>query len=529
MTGLLFLLIAIVAAQAVQLIPFFQGLFANPQYRFFPIGLAIAVWLLWLRRTLFLEERHDRERDIRFLVRHQGYSTKTVTWGMIGVGLCFAATLLQWPYLAWMTTLWMLAVVAYLGYGKFGIRASLPILILLLFLQPIPPDLEPWVQLGMQSTITSLASIILDYLGILHYLQGVSIALITQESPSDAICHGADWLYAVMFAAIAWGIYYHYHWIRTTLVVVQAVLWVIIFNALRIVVLLANKHAGGTWLESDAVLLSLHFGTLAGILFFVWSGDQFVSSLFPTRATDESELATSSQEISSLLSSGWKWRSEFSILVGALGLLLLLSLRLIPVSNLYGAAMSPDPSKLNVSQWSSGWEVSSPSTQTLRSYDGVAIERTAWEWKKDNSVLTLTWDSHMPVYAGPTWSARWTGWRDVTTKSASPILETERFPAEYRTSCDVAVDRDGTMIHESGWVANLLRARATVMANLWYAVGADTSENARGARYNTPVESLSLQWKSAKPLDQAQKEELLAAWNQVLPGVKHQLFPSPSE
>jgi hypothetical protein len=306
MKGLILFIIATLAAVGALLHEYLRyASFAQGNWIWVGAALVVAGALLWTRRAELLQRTLVNER-LQRRERVQGDPSSIVLLGVLGLTLAFIAQLAHSPFLGWLTFLYLLGMAVYGEFGKPGIVAIRPILILLIFLNPVPIACEPWAALALQSTSTSMTTVMLDFLRIFFFSEGNVLGLISEQKLFPELFQGVSWLFPTVFIVIAWGIHYRYGWIRTTVNVFQAVGWVIVGNATGATILLANKQSGGNWLDFPSVVALWDYVKFIAILFFTWSGDQFLASTLRSTFNESNLVEGQDSEAVPLLPLRWK-------------------------------------------------------------------------------------------------------------------------------------------------------------------------------------------------------------------------------
>ncbi len=536
MSGFILYLIAALAALGTLLIEYLQQAIASGGIAFVVLSLVVCLWLFWSRRNGSL--RSIQNDDTIELVREYGNSKTILLAGIAGLASAAISQLIHSPYLAWLTLLLMIGLVFYAEFGNHGLKTAVPVLILMLFIKPIPAAIEPWLHLRCQSLSTYLTMIMLDFLKVFFYTEGNAIGLISQQRLATTLFDGTSWLYPALFAAIAWGVYFQYHWLRTTLNVCQVLFWVFLWNAFGATVLLANKEWGGTWMDSPPVVAAWKWISLALILFFFWSADQFFSSMFRGRrwetATDPLDIA----KAASLRKPRWQLRATDWILVIGLVAVGLLSIRL---ASHYGWGWLNPPSRLasvTLPEEFESWKAKELESSEQATYGSITMPVRRWNLEKDGNKLTLEVRGPSALELPDRWSWNWSGWRvendPKTTESNEQqngyqLVQFSRLPGETCTLAIQGSNQYGLARSANSIIETWSELPSLAFTNFQQAIGtspvtATAQEPALPAGH-----SVSLAWYSARPLDDEKAKLLRNTWDKILPLIRQQLIQPASK
>lgn len=250
-------------------------LWNTEHYSFFPFGL-IAVGLIWYQRR---DEVVAAATKANPAVVYVGIGMTVVT--------AVVATLLTSGFLGWLSWVSFLFCFAYALFGTRGTLKSLPVLVMLLAITPLPITFDTKLILNLQHLASLLASIGLDVFGVIHVRQGVVLVSTTQSFLAEEACSGVRSLFSTIAGIVFWGLLHRYPIWRHMLNLVQAVLWVVVYNAARImaVVLVEDftEFSIATGWKHDLVGFVVFF-IIAGT---VLSTDRLIRAFFPLNVSDE--------------------------------------------------------------------------------------------------------------------------------------------------------------------------------------------------------------------------------------------------
>ena len=88
-------------------------------------------------------------------------------------------------------SLWLLTgVSAYWLSGMTGLRRTIPLLLLLTLIVPLPARFDEWMIFNFQFLASNLASLILDGLGLIHFREGVILITENDRFMTEEACSG---------------------------------------------------------------------------------------------------------------------------------------------------------------------------------------------------------------------------------------------------------------------------------------------------------------------------------------------------
>ena len=532
MAGFLILVFSAVFAHGWLLLQFFRERWGANDGLFVPVAILVAAVLIWLRRKDFFARKID---DVEDSVRYQRVRGTVGVAGVVGLlcaGLALLSNVLGSTHLGWISFLMFLGFLAYLLYGKYGYAGAIPVLVLLYFIKPIPDAFDPWVQLGFQWASSRMAGVILDFLGVFYYYEGVVLGLVSQDGLAVAACNGVRSLVPAVFVAIAWGIVCRYHWFRTFVNVCQTLCWVVLFNAIRIAVLLWNQDRGGDWIESWIATSVIEVASLALILFFAWSSDQLFASIIEpsTNALPDGVIDPGLKDVDSkpvVALSGW------IAIVGVVFLLVgFVAIRCSAMYPWHGDLLRERLSSIQLPGEIEGWEVvesasSVPPAKPFVFFPEFGSTTRDWVLEREGRRMQLQIAGPSRTYPGLGWFWKWTGWdmgpvsyheADSSTKTSRKyaLLELTRLPGEAGAVVGSGLGPGGANIPQEsifgvsdnigGFLGNAVK----------YGVGASSLDAVATQTQGTPVGAVSLYRKSARKLDPEQIEELKKVFERIL-------------
>jgi exosortase len=270
---------------------------ATDHYSFFPIGILGAV-IIW----------RQRRGEIASVATKANPNIASTILG-ISVLSASLATLLTSGFLGWLSFLLFLFGFFYMFFGSSGIVRALPVLAMLLVLTPQPAVIDGKLILNMQYLASSLASLGLDELGIIHVRQGVLLVAASQSFLAEEACSGIRSFFSTIAGTVFWGLLHRYSLPRHLLNLVQAIFWVIVFNSARIMLVVLVEE----W-SDYSVSSGLKHDLLGFIVFFCIGGmvlctDSLFRAFVPLKRAGRDEFEeTEKIEIAAPMPTPGEWR-----------------------------------------------------------------------------------------------------------------------------------------------------------------------------------------------------------------------------
>jgi exosortase len=212
--------VLLVILHAPILFAYGRGLLSREYYQFFPV--------LWIALVI--------------LVFRRGSSVLIVGWyhwpWLLLDGLCLiVASLYRSPWLGFAG--FCAGCLAVLGAGRDNTtgRPLWPLALLPLITLRPPLSLDEQMIARLQLTTTHAASSILRALDLLHYRRGVIIELPDRELFIDEACSGIHSLFTLLGLAALIVLVHRRHWLASVLLLGSAVIWALLLNIVRVVVI----------------------------------------------------------------------------------------------------------------------------------------------------------------------------------------------------------------------------------------------------------------------------------------------------
>jgi len=174
-----------------------------------------------------------------------------------------------------------LALVLLFGGQKWPSIWKGPLLLLVAAL-PLPVNFDMWFVVGLQQLATWLASVWLDYRGVLHMTTGVAILTTDHEYFVKDACSGINSVFAAIAVGIGYGVLRDYSVRRVLVLVAQMLVWVVVANAGRVFVTVFAQARWGIDTSGTTLHELLGLATFAGGVLLAISTDHLIRYLRPT-------------------------------------------------------------------------------------------------------------------------------------------------------------------------------------------------------------------------------------------------------
>ena len=195
----------------------------QPDYSHGYLVLPIALFFLWSRRTSFPKDQ-----------------LRPSLWGaavllMAGALRVAAGMYYLLPLDGWTVPL-TIAGAVWLLFGRAVLWWSLPAIVFLWFMVPIPYSAERWLSVPLQAITTQLSTAALVFLGQPAIAEGNVILLGDQTLFVEEACSGMRIFVGIVALAFAFVLFSRWSWWQRVLVLVAALPVAIVANMTRIVV-----------------------------------------------------------------------------------------------------------------------------------------------------------------------------------------------------------------------------------------------------------------------------------------------------
>jgi exosortase len=202
------------------------------------------------------------------------------SWAGLGVLLgvaavrLFAGRFYLLPVDAWTIPLWVAGCV-WLLFGMPCLRWSLPSIVFLWFMFPMPYSAERWLSVPLQTIATKVSTTMLVMLGQPAISEGNVIWLEDQQLNVAEACSGLRILMCIFALAFAFVLFSRWAWWQKALALIAALPVAIVANATRIVVTglltqLWSSEAAHKFSHDLAGLVMIPFAALLFWLFLTY-------------------------------------------------------------------------------------------------------------------------------------------------------------------------------------------------------------------------------------------------------------------
>ena len=189
-------------------------------YQFFPLLMLAAGWMI-ADRLMESKQRAPKSRLNYWLL-------------LADLVLLTLASLMFSPFFWILSVLLLIVVYVYDRWGWQGVRRTSPAWLLLLFVVPLPMNLDLKLVNKLQFLSSQLASYILDAFGQVHFREGVILITEKKQFFTEEACSGIRSLFSSVSAMAIFGVMMRYGWKRHLFNLIQTIVWVIIGNSVRI-------------------------------------------------------------------------------------------------------------------------------------------------------------------------------------------------------------------------------------------------------------------------------------------------------
>jgi exosortase len=400
MTPLWTMLAVLGLAHLPLLISHGQSLWKREHYQLFPLVLIFA--------GILAKPAWEAAR-----IAPAGPSMRKLAFWLLGLNwlmLAFAV-IVDSPVLGAMS-FWVLLVATAIATGGWPtLRAAIPALAYLLLIIPPPFNLDVRLVTFLQHYTSEAANRVLDLMGIYHAINGVVIEVGDKRYEIEHACSGISSLLSVLACTLFYVFWVKAHWLRGILLVLASVFWVLVNNAVRVIVIVLVDTKLGIDLSNDDPPFFKH--TMLGIVLFaltlalIASTDRLLMFLGSTIQWGEPKNRVSAPlrpTGAAPFSVGW---NAVAMIAVAYGILVLFQAGdygigdSVPESRLI--ASYNEFSKDTIPSEFSGWKLSpGASAFTTRKskdiYDNYGENSRTWRYQKGNLFAVVSFDYPFPYW-----------------------------------------------------------------------------------------------------------------------------------
>lgn len=243
-------------------------------YQYFPLVFVAVVGLLWAIRGEVIESAGPSKDWV------VGTLLLAVTAQLL------IASILSSGFLGILAVVMAVCTGYYIAFGLGGLKVAAPVLALLLLAVPVPSKWDERLIVEMQLIASDYASRFLDGIGVTHFRQGVILQTGKTQFLTEEACSGIRSLFSSWAVVAIYGVAMGHRWWRLLVNLLQTVLWVMIGNVLRIVVVVAVAD-WLPWLASGWGHELLGLGVFGFILLMVALTDVAISEWIAIRLVIE--------------------------------------------------------------------------------------------------------------------------------------------------------------------------------------------------------------------------------------------------
>jgi exosortase len=402
-------------------------LWARPHYQFFPLVFVGAGMLAYMRFPGLALLRPG---------------SAAVSWCLLGVSwlLLAAAEALNSSYLAMPAFLVLLLAAIWAAGGAMLLRRLLPAWLFLWLLIPPPFGLDNQLVLALQGLTTQWSSALLDQFGVFHVVAGNVVEVGTRRLFVAEACAGINSLFSILACAIFYVLFMRTGPIRSVLLILASVCWVLLANVLRVFLVAYLARRSGIDVAEGWRHEALGYGLFAAALVLIWSTDRMLLFLTPARWRPSPAPATEAPAVAdeqpAVAQAGLRgsWLNSW-LAAGAFGLLLVGHVTLntfagdgqpaLAGNALHIAALDKDslPQKLD------GWQSDKFYAETRNPGSAFGEFSRTWSYRGDGQAGTVSLDFPFPGWHEWPECYRNQGWE--VEEKADRTGTGERQPAHY--------------------------------------------------------------------------------------------------
>lgn len=221
----------IACAYAPMLYVFFQQLWWQPQYQFFPFVIGAFGWLLWTRW------QEAEPADAGAPPRWPAFALTVAAWFML-----LAAALLYNPWASMASLILLVASACLLLARRRHVTYLWGIWALLWLMLPVPLGYEGQFIAKLQLWSSQLSSFVLDRVGVPHIMAGNTLHLSGRQLFVDEACSGIISVKSLIACGVIYGVWRNRSPLHVVALAMAGVLWAILMNVGRIASIAMALH-----------------------------------------------------------------------------------------------------------------------------------------------------------------------------------------------------------------------------------------------------------------------------------------------
>jgi len=215
-----------------------QFMWTRPHYQYFPLlvpAVAFLAWRRWPSETTVVSGNARLVASILLLLALTSltFATLTVSHWIASVSAVFMVG----------------ATIMWIG-GLGAARALWPIWLLCWLFVPIPFEMDVSLINWLQTFAASASSQILDVLGVDHNLAGNVLEMPGRRLLVDEACSGIQSLFSLLACTAFYVVWKRRPWLRALILLASVVLWALLGNSIRLVIVALAYHLFGSDLSS---------------------------------------------------------------------------------------------------------------------------------------------------------------------------------------------------------------------------------------------------------------------------------------
>ena len=514
----------LVVAALPLLVVHVHRLLALPHYQFLPL-LALGSGVL-----AFLGVR--RCRPLTAATPRAGLVPALIGWLLLAL-----AELANSPWLA-MVAFQVILLAVLLGVGGARLfRTTWPAWALLWLAVPPPFALDYHLVHWLQAQTAHWSSLILDYLGVYHVMAGNVVVIGGHRLLVEEACSGVNSLFSILACTLFYIFILHRPFLRSLLLVVAAIGWVLTANLARVVGIGYLETNLGFDLATGWRHEAFGMGLFVLALGLIWSTDQFLL-FFASSTTAPAARPEASNFRLAQLRQAWFASAPALGFFAALPLFHLAWYG-IDLSSVASVSLAPWVGPLNADSFPTRidqWERQHYLTETRSMGSPYGEFSRTWIYRQGSREASLELDYPFAIYHDLKVCYRGQGWEmDEFLHRAEPedsslggYWEVKMTQPGYR--CGYLLfsqfDQHGTaLVPRHTTVAEAMEHRPSALRSLWYWLHGGSEPVQAYADPPGPLYQYQVLVESYAPLTPVEEKEALALFIQGWKQLRERFLP----
>lgn len=264
-----------IVAQLPLLLIYFSGLWERPHYQFFPFALLIVGVFAWLRWPRGQVDPFFASSFSNFLF-----------WTAVGFGLLGTIFVEGW-FTGWFTAvsvvLLLTSLFARTRDSEYPSRSLLVVSLPLFSVIMLPNNYDFRLITWLQIISARLSSGWLDLIGFRHFSPGTTLNFPDQAYEVERACSGVQSFFTLLFCATFIIVTLRRGFFRGLFLMISAVIWAILMNSVRIMLIPVAWEWFGLDLKSGIMHEILGYLVMLFACLMLLSTDQLIEYLFGNR------------------------------------------------------------------------------------------------------------------------------------------------------------------------------------------------------------------------------------------------------